>query len=175
MFYVFTVFYISVCRTKMIIVLFWKTKTGNLLFPCLCFYLWINDTPCLIRYLSISFTLAISRSSAAQKIGVSHRLHPFPISLYKALYGVLTAENGYSIPSSWILTFCLLRQNCTLFLHIIFPLFISCAIALILGCKRDKKIGAVSGLHLILIAEIYTISQRRTTNIYSPLFSNTFW
>ena len=99
-FYISNIYYISVCRIKIIITLFWQNQDRQSAFSCLLFYLQINDNPCLIRYLSISFTLAISWSSAAQKIGVSHRLHPSPISLYKALYGFLTAQSSLPIPSA---------------------------------------------------------------------------
>ena len=52
---------------------------------------------CLIPSLAIFFTTAIDQSFAAQKIGAAYRLHPFPISLHKALYGVLTAQSSFLI------------------------------------------------------------------------------
>ena len=141
---------------KIMNVLFQKTRTGNLLFP-VCFFICKSQQFLFYPLSGSSFALAMDRSCAAQKIGVSHRLHPFPISLYKALYGVLTAKSSFFIPSA-------IGSNFTPFMARLtsFPCMSLSLIHFLLSHSHfelynGQKIGVVSGLHLFLIAEINVI------------------
>ena len=117
---------------------------------------------------------AISRSSATQKIGVSHRLHPFPDI---PLQGVIWRFNSqkqllHTLSLPLIPTSRLLQQDNSVFPTCHYPLSNLLCITLILGCKRDKKIGVVFKLHLFFIAEIHVVFQIRTMNKYSQ---SIFW
>ncbi len=179
MFYVFTVVYILYKRL-------WnendncsgsdKTKTTNLL--SLFVFLSVNHSKfCFIRSLAVFFQQPLTDLLLHKKIGAAYRLHPFSISLYKALYGVLTAQSSFPTLLPLIPTSCLLRQDNTLSLHIIpypFYLLLSLSFTLILNCTTDKKMPAVHRLHLFFIAQTKSVFQRQILNNYSSSFSNTF-
>jgi len=118
---------------------------------------------------------AISRSSATQKIGVSHRLHPFPDI---PLQGVIWRFNSqkqllHTLSLPLIPTSRLLRQNSTLSRYPSPVLSLSMILSF-WAAKRTKKLPVVHRLHLFFIAEIKTVSPRQILNNYSYFIFSQF-
>ena len=99
---------------------------------------------CFIRSFGGILLTAIIQSFAAQKIGAAYRLHPFPISLHKALYGVLTAQSNFPILLCHWFQLHTFYGKTAPFPCMPLSLYPSPVLSLsmilsLLGCTRDKK------------------------------------